>query len=70
MSKFIKKNSTFRITAKADKFTLVCDECETLNYIAGSPYALGSHIYKVMVKTLQSMSENNCKVIKISASWE
>lgn len=70
MSKFANKNTTIRITAKADNFSLVCDECETLNYIGGSPYALGSHIYKVMVKTLQSMRENNCKVIKISASWE
>lgn len=70
MSKFDNKTTTIRIEANGDTFSLYCDNCKTMNYIAGSPYALGSHIYKVMLNTLQSMCENNCKVIKISASWE
>lgn len=70
MSKFSNKTTTIRIKANKDSYSLICDNCESLNYLGGSPDALGSHIYKVMVKTIQSMAENNCKVIKISASWE
>lgn len=70
MSKFSNKTSTIRITAEEDTFNMVCEECNYLNCIAGSPYALGSHIYKVMIETLRSMSDNKCKTIKITASWE
>lgn len=70
MSKFINKTTKIRIETNGDTFSLYCNNCKTMNYIAASPCALGSHIYKVMLETLQSMSENNCKVIKISASWE
>lgn len=70
MSKFSNKTTNLRIKANKQTFSLYCDTCETLNYIGGTADALGGHIYKVMVKTLLSMNENNCKVIKISASWE
>lgn len=70
MSKFAKTTTTIKIEAKKDTFSLYCENCETMNYIAGSPDALSSHIYKIMLATLQSMKENDCKVIKINASWE
>lgn len=70
MSKFTNKSTKIRIETNGDTYSLNCNNCETMNYIGGSPYALGSYFYKIMLKTLQSMSENNCKVIKISASWE
>lgn len=70
MSKFSNKTTTIRIKVHKNTFSLYCDTCETLNYIGGTSDALGCHIYKIMVETLRSMNENNCKVIKISASWE
>lgn len=70
MSKFVNKTTEIRIEANKDTYSLFCENCETMNYVAGSEYALASHFYKIMLKTLQSMNENNSKVIKINASWE
>lgn len=70
MSKFDTKSTTIRITAEAGTFNFEIEQCETLNYLAGSPYALGRHVYKLIVNTLLSMEENQCKTIKINASWE
>lgn len=69
MSKFINKTATISIKVNENTLEMKCKECKGLNYIAGSPYAMGSHIYKVMIRTLESMNENNCKEIKINASW-
>ncbi len=70
MSKFDNKSTTIRITANADTFNLICDDNELLNYLAGSPYALCNHFSKVLLQTLLSMKENQCKTIKIDALWE
>ena len=70
MTKFSNKETSLNIVTNKDTFTMTCDNCSSLNYVAGSPYALGSFIYQVMIKTLLSMEENNCKIIKIKASWE
>lgn len=70
MSKFYNKTTTIRIQDNKENYSLICDECETMNYIGGNAYAICGHIYKVLLNTLLSMAENNCKVIKINASWE
>lgn len=69
MTKFKIKKTKLQITINNDTFNLISKDIESLNYIAGSPYALCSHIYKVMLNTLLSMKENDCKTIKINASW-
>lgn len=69
MTKFVNKTTRIRIEAKDNTFSLYCDNCETMNYVANSP-ELAKHFYRVMLKTLNSMKENNCTIIKIYASWE
>lgn len=72
MTKFQIKKTKLSITVTNDtfdSFNLISEDCEFLNYIGGSPYALSSHIYKVILKTLLSMKGNDCKTIKINASW-
>lgn len=69
MSTFDNKTTHLTITQCGDRYSLVCDECKLINYLGGSPYAISSHFYKLLVQTLQSMAENHCTQIKVTLSW-
>lgn len=66
MTKFSRKENTFTITDnKNGTYSVNCQNpnCTCLNFIGGSVYATSSHLYILLVSTLVSMPENNCKTL-------